>query len=90
MLGKRRERPAQKAEEREVRELKAQVARIPEIVEEQVRDKVGAMITAIMPTLLEGLQAWIAGGQQGPPPIPRGYQSQASGAARVVWAASFV
>ena len=46
------------------------MARIPEIVEEQVRDQLGATITAIMPTLLEGLQAWIAGGQQGPPPIP--------------------
>ena len=55
---------------REVEALKAQVARIPEIVEEQVRDQLGATITAIVPTLIEGLQAWIAGGQQGPPPIP--------------------
>ena len=47
------------------------MARIPEIVQEQVQQQqLGATITAIVPTLIEGLQAWIAGGQQGPPPIP--------------------
>ena len=61
-------------ESQEVKELKAKVAQIPQIVEEQVRDQVrdqlGATITAIMPTLVEGLRGWFAGGQQGPPPIP--------------------
>ena len=61
-------------ESQEVKELKAKVAQIPQIVEEQVRDQVrdqlGATITAIMPTLVEGLRGWFVGGQQGPPPIP--------------------
>src|SRR3989337_2470846 len=67
--GRKERKTSSKSQEREVQELKAQVARIPEIVEEQVRDQLGATITAIVPTLIEGLQAWIAGGQQGPPPI---------------------
>ena len=46
------------------------MARIPEIVQEQVQQQLGATITAIVPTLIEGLSAWIAGGQQGPHPIP--------------------
>ena len=46
---------------REVQELKAQVARIPEIVQEQVQ-QLGATITAIVPTLIQGISAWIAGG----------------------------
>lgn len=68
--GRKERKTSSESQEREVKELKAQVARIPEIVQEQVRDQLGATITAIMPTLLEGLQVWIAGGQQGPPPIP--------------------
>ena len=28
------------------------------------------MLTAMVPTLIQGLTTWIAGGQQGPPPIP--------------------
>ena len=46
------------------------MARIPEIVEEQVEQQLGRTITAIVPTLIQGISAWIAGGQQGPPPIP--------------------
>ena len=53
---------------REVQELKAQVARIPAIVQEQVQQQLGAMITTIVPTLIQGISAWIAGGQQGLPP----------------------
>jgi hypothetical protein len=68
--GRKERKTSSESQEREVKELKAQVARIPEIVQEQVRDQLGATITAIMPTLLEGLRGWIAGGQQGPPPIP--------------------
>jgi hypothetical protein len=68
--GRKERKTSSESQEREVKELKAQVARIPEIVQEQVRDQLGATITAIMPSLLEGLRGWIAGGQQGPPPIP--------------------
>ena len=58
------------SQSREVEELKAKVARIAEMVQELVQHQVGGVITAIVPTLIEGLQAWIVGGQQGPPPIP--------------------
>ncbi|XP_048547460.1 uncharacterized protein LOC125537267 [Triticum urartu] len=68
--GRKERKTSSESLEREVQELKAQVAWIPEIVEEHVRDQLGATITTIMPTLLEGLHAWIAGSQQGPPPIP--------------------
>ena len=68
--GRKERKTILESQSREVQELKAQVARIPEIVEEQVRYQLGATITTIVPTLIEGLQAWIAGGQQGPPPIP--------------------
>ena len=69
--GVRKERKtSSESQAREVQELKAQVARIPEIVQEQVEQRLGATITALVPTLISGLSAWIAGGQQGPPPIP--------------------
>ena len=68
--GQKERKTSSESQEREVQQLKAQVARIPEMVEEQVRDQLGATITAIIPTLVSGLQAWVAGGQQGPPPIP--------------------
>ena len=67
--GRKERKTSSESQSREVQELKAQVAWIPEIVEEEVRDQLGATITAIMPTLVS-LQAWIAGGQQGPPPVP--------------------
>ena len=68
--GRKEKKTSSESQAREVQELKAQVARIPEIVQEQVQQQLGATITAIVPSLIEGLQAWIAGGQQGPPPIP--------------------
>ena len=68
--GRKEKKTSSESQAREVQELKAQVARIPEIVQEQVQQQLGAMITAIVPTLIQGLSAWIAGGQQGPPPIP--------------------
>ena len=40
------------------------------MVQEQVQHQLGMTLTAIVPTLIEGLQAWIAGGQQGPPLVP--------------------
>ena len=60
--GRKERKTSSESQEREVQELKAKVVRILEIVEEQVRDQLGAMITAIVPTLIEGLQAWMAGG----------------------------
>jgi hypothetical protein len=68
--GRKERKTSSESQQREVQQLKAQVARIPKMVEEQVRDQLGATITAIIPTLVSGLQAWVAGGQQGPPPIP--------------------
>ena len=61
--GRKERKTSSESQEREVQQLKAQVVRIPEIIEAQVRDQLGATITAIMPTLVSGLQAWFAGGQ---------------------------
>ena len=61
--GRKEKKTSSESQAREVQELRAQVARIPEIVQEQVQQQLGATITAIVPTLIEGLQAWIAGGQ---------------------------
>ena len=68
--GRKEKKTSSESLAREVQELRAQVARIPEIVQEQVQQQLRATITAIVPTLIEGLSAWIAGGQQGPPLIP--------------------
>ena len=66
--GGRKERNTNlESQSREVEELKEKVARISEMVQELVQHQVGGVITAIVPTLIEGPQAWIAGGQQGPP-----------------------
>ena len=67
---RKEKKTSSESQAREVQELKAQVARIPEIVQEQVQQQLGATITAIVPTLIQGISAWIASGQQGPPPIP--------------------
>ena len=68
--GRKEKKTSSESQAREVQELRAQVARIPEIVQEQVQQQLGATITAIVPTLIQAISAWIAGGQQGPPPIP--------------------
>ena len=68
--GRKERKTSSESQEREVQELKAQVARIPEIVQEQVQQQLGMTLTAIVPTLIQGLTTWIAGGQQGPPPVP--------------------
>src|SRR4051812_21874981 len=68
--GRKEKKTSSESQAREVQELRAQVARIPEIVQEQVEQQVGRTITAIVPTLIQGITSWIAGGQQGPPPIP--------------------
>ena len=59
-----------KSQMRKVEALKAQVARIPELVQEQVQQQLGTTLNAMVPTLIHGLMTWIAGGQQGPPPVP--------------------
>ena len=68
--GRKEKKTSSESQSREVEELKAQVARIPEIIQEQVQQQLGTTLTGIMPTLIHGLTTWIAGGQQGPPPIP--------------------
>ena len=68
--GRNERKTSSESQSREVQELKAQVARIPEIIQEQVQQQLGMMLTAIVPTLIQGLTTWIAGGQKGPPPVP--------------------
>ena len=68
--GRKEKKTSSESQSREVQELKAQVARILEIVQEQVQQQLGMTLTAIVPTLIQGLTTWIAGGQQGPPPVP--------------------
>ena len=69
--GVRKEKKASsESQTREVEAVKAQVARIPELVHEQVQQQLGTTLNAMVPTLIHGMTAWIAGGQQGPPPVP--------------------
>ncbi|XP_044432890.1 uncharacterized protein [Triticum aestivum] len=68
--GRKEKKTSSESQLHEVQELKAQVARIPEIVQEQVQQQLGTTLTAMVPTLIQGLTTWIAGGQQGPPPVP--------------------
>ena len=68
--GRKEKKTSSESQSREVEALKAQVAWIPEMVQEQVQQQLGSMLTGIMPTLIHGITTWIAGGQQGPPPIP--------------------
>ena len=68
--GRKEKKTSSESQSREVEALKAQVARIPEIVQEQVEQRLGATITTLEPTLIQGLTTWIAGGQQGPPLVP--------------------
>ena len=68
--GRKEKKTSSESQSREVEALKAQVGRIPEMVQEQVQQQLGSTLTGIMPTLIHGITTWIAGGQQGPPPIP--------------------
>ena len=61
--GRKEKKTSSESQAREVQELRAQVARISEMVQEQVQHQLGGVITAIVPTLIEGLHAWIAGSQ---------------------------
>src|SRR3954471_5175942 len=67
---RKEKKTSSESQTREVEELKAQVARFPELVQEQVQQQLGTTLNAMVPTLIHGLTTWIAGGQQGPPPIP--------------------
>ena len=60
---RKEKKTSSESQTREAEALKAQVARIPEIIQEQVQQQLGATITAMVPTLIQGLSAWIAGGQ---------------------------
>ena len=51
---------------RELQELKEKVAQIPQLVDDQVQKTV----TALIPSLIQGLGEWNARGRQGPPPLP--------------------
>ena len=68
--GRKEKKTSSESQSREVEALKAQVARIPELVQEQVEQQLGTKLNAMVPTLIHGLTTWIAGGQQGPPPDP--------------------
>ena len=67
---RKEKKTSSESQTREVEELKAQVARIPELVQEQLQQQHGTTLNAMVPTLIHGLTTWIAGGQQGPPPVP--------------------
>ena len=68
--GRKEKKTSSESQSCEVEALKAQVAHIPEITQEKVQQQLGTTLTAMVPTLIHGLTTWIAGGQQGPPPIP--------------------
>ena len=68
--GQKEKKTSSESQSRKVDALKAQVARIPELVQEKVEQQLGTKLNAMVPTLIHGLTTWIAGGQQGPPPVP--------------------
>ena len=68
--GRKEKKTSSESQSREVEALNAQVARIREIIQEQVQQQLGTTLTAMVPTLIQGLMKWIAGGQQGSPPVP--------------------
>ena len=61
--GRKEKKTSSESQSREVKELKAQVKRIPEIVQEQVQQQLGTTLNTLVPTLIHGLTMWIAGGQ---------------------------
>ena len=67
---RKEKKTSSESQSREVEALKAQVARIPEIIQEQVQQQLGTALTSMVRTLIQGLTTWIAGGQQGPPAVP--------------------
>ena len=67
---RKEKKTSSESQTREVEALKAQVVRILELLQEQVEQQLGTKLNAMVPTLVHGLTTWIAGGQQGPPPVP--------------------
>ena len=61
--GRQEKKTSSESQSREVEALKAQVARIPELVQEQVEQQLGTKLNAMVPTLIHGLTTWIASGQ---------------------------
>ena len=61
--GRKEKKTSSESQSREVEALKAQVARIPEMVQEQVQQQLGSTLTGIIPTLIHGITTWIEGGQ---------------------------
>ena len=54
-VGVRKEKKtSSESQTREVEEIKAQVARIPELVQEQVEQQLGTKLNAMVPTLIMG------------------------------------
>jgi hypothetical protein len=74
-----------KDEARELHQLRERVAKIPEIVDKRVADKVDSLVTekmtAMMPRLFEAFGSWDASGRVGLPPIPSIIGSNSSTAA---------
>jgi hypothetical protein len=72
-------------EAHELHKLKERVAKIPEIVNKRVADKVDSLVTekmtAMMPRLFEVFGSWDASGRVGLPPIPSIICSNSSTAA---------
>ena len=52
--GRKERKSSSESQSREVEALKAQVARILEMVQEQVQQQLGSTLTGIMPTLIHG------------------------------------
>ena len=61
--GRKEKKTSSESQTHEVEALKAQVARILELVQEQVEQQLGTKLNAMVPTLIHGLTAWIVGGQ---------------------------
>ena len=83
--GRKEKKTSSESQSRKVEALKAQVARIPELVQEQVEQQLGTKLNAMVPTLIHGLTTWIAGGQKGPPPVPSFTASNSHSAAAAPW-----
>ena len=51
--GRKEKKTSSESQSREVEALKAQVARIPELVQEQVEQQLGTKLNAMVPTLIQ-------------------------------------
>ena len=53
--GRKEKKTSSESQSREVEALNAQVAQIPELVQEQVEQQLGTKLNAMVPTLIHGL-----------------------------------